>query len=145
MSDKIIGLFILYVVICSSCISVSQLGSGGGGVGGLLNTVTGLVSGGSGNKGFDKGFVRGMTNPVGAVNDLSNLAQNKQPELSEASPEMECKIKCGEAAQCTQGKKDAAAGTIPVDRQQIWDWCSGNITPSMSTTSKEKFGKACCT
>ena len=125
----IIVLFMLMCSSCSSCISSTQMGLGGLGSGG----------------GFAGGFFKGVTDPVGATNDLVNAAQGKNPGISEASPQQECKIKCGDTNSCTNYKKDVAAGTLPANLQDKWDWCSGNITPSVHTTSKEKFGTPCCT
>ena len=141
MSDSVIGLFALYIIIVSSSVSVLNMGKSKGGlfglIGGLLNTITG-------GGGFGGGFVKGVTDPVGATNDLVDAAQGKTG-LSEASSEQECQIKCGDAASCSMGKRDAAAGKIPAGREDMWAWCSGNPTSTMKTTSKDKFGTACCT
>lgn len=108
---------LLLLLLCSSC-SFSFSRS----VGGILNPF-GAINDVIDSGGFTGGFVKGVTNPVGAVNDLSNLAQGKKTGLTQASPETQCKIKCGD---CSGLESDPP-------RMQ---WCS--------VTSKEKFGSPCC-
>jgi hypothetical protein len=96
--------------------------------------------------GFGGGFWRGLTNPVGATGDLIGLAQGKQPgnTMQQASSEQECILKCGGPQGCERGRAGQAAGMIPAERADMWSWCSGVPSSTVSTTSKEKFGQACC-
>ena len=73
---------------------------------------------------------------------LNNLF--KPNTMQQASSEQECTIKCGGPAGCEKGRADHAAGTIPPERADFWSWCSGVPSSTVSTTSKEKFGQACC-
>jgi hypothetical protein len=73
---------------------------------------------------------------------LNNLI--KPNTIQQAGQADECKIKCGGPAGCEKGRADHAAGTIPPSRADFWSWCSGVPSSTVSTTSKEKFGQACC-
>ena len=73
---------------------------------------------------------------------LNNLI--KPNTMQQASSEQECTIKCGGPQGCEKGRADHAAGTIPPERADFWSWCSGVPSSTVSTTSKEKFGQACC-
>ena len=78
----------------------------------------------------------------GGLGGLNNLF--KPNTIQQAGQADECKIKCGGPAGCEKGRADHAAGTIPPERADFWSWCSGVPSSTVSTTSKEKFGQACC-
>ena len=78
----------------------------------------------------------------GGLGGLNNLF--KPNTIQQAGQADECKIKCGGPAGCEKGRADHAAGTIPPSRADFWSWCSGVPSSTVSTTSKEKFGQACC-
>ena len=78
----------------------------------------------------------------GSLGGLNNLI--KPNTIKQADQADECKIKCGGPAGCEKGRADHAAGTIPPERADFWSWCSGVPSSTVSTTSKEKFGQACC-
>ena len=78
----------------------------------------------------------------GGLGGLNNLF--KPNTIQQAGQADECKIKCGGPAGCEKGRAEHAAGTIPPERADFWSWCSGVPSSTVSTTSKEKFGQACC-
>jgi hypothetical protein len=91
------------ILCCSSCCSSSLMnsglgglfsGQGGGLLGGLLglpgSAATGLLGLDKDAGGFEGGFTKGVTDPIGAVDDLSNLAQGKRTRgntITEVDPE----------------------------------------------------------
>jgi hypothetical protein len=112
----------------------------------FVSCVLSMVGGGGGKGGFEGGFWRGLTNPVGAASDLIDLMQGKKPgnTMQQAGSETECNIKCGGSAGCEKARADHAAGAIPAERADYWAWCSGVPNANVPETSKEKFGQACC-
>lgn len=68
--------------------------------------------------GFKDGFLRG-------VEDASRAIQGKT-DLKQASPDMECKIKCGSFEGITETYR--------------YNWCFG-----IGDSSLTKLGRACCT
>ena len=74
---------------------------------------------------------------------LNNLF--KPNTIQQGGQADECKMKCGGSAGCEQMREMHAAGTIPPgNRADFWSWCSGVPSSTVPTTSKEKFGQACC-
>jgi len=76
------------VLCCSSCCSSSLMNSGLGGSGGLLGGLLGLPGSAAAGllgldadaPGFEGGFATGVTDPVGGVGALADLAQGKPTE-----------------------------------------------------------------
>lgn len=79
-------------------------------------------SGSSG--GFKDGFLRGVTDPIGGINDAARAIQGKT-DLKKASPDTECKIKCGTCEGITETER--------------YNWCFG-----IGESSVQKLGHACC-
>ena len=82
MSNSMNMVIGLAVVCCSSLCVMSVTNSGAGGLfGGLLglpgSVAAGLLGLDKDADGFEGGFTKGVTDPIGAVDDLSNLAQGK--------------------------------------------------------------------
>ena len=99
MSNSMNMVIGLAVVCCSSLCVMSVMNSGLGGLfsgqeGGLLglpgSVAAGLLGLDKDADGFEGGFTKGVTDPIGAVDDLSNLAQGKPTKgntIKEVDPE----------------------------------------------------------
>lgn len=100
MNNPINLAIVVALLCCSSCCSSSLMNSGIGGlfsgkgslVGGLLglpgSMATGLLGIDKDAGGFEGGFARGVTDPVGATRDLAKLAQGKPTHnLKEVDPD----------------------------------------------------------
>jgi len=108
-----------------------------------------MLSGGFPNLPFGGGggaFWKGLTDPVGSTADLVDFASGGKPgnTMQQVDTSTECKIKCGGPAGCETLRRDHAAGTIPAAHVDRAAWCSGIPSATVPTTSKEKFGTACC-
>ena len=104
MSNSVNMVIGVAILCCSSCCSSSLMNSGLGGLfsgqggglfsGGLLglpgSAAAGLLGLDKDAGGFEGGFTRGVTDPIGAVDDLSKVAQGKPTKgytIKEVDPE----------------------------------------------------------
>ena len=125
------------VLCCSSCCSSSLanvgLGLGGlfGGPGGLLGGLLGLpgsvLAAGLGldknAPGFEGGFTKGATDPVGGVGALADMAQGKPTEgntITQVSKSDECTFKCGDCSQEIWNFFEERQGKEQTDGRKAW-------------------------
>ena len=129
------NIVILIVLCCSSSFAIL-----------ILN---GLF-GGSGSGGFIGGFTRGITNPVGAINDLDaarRCSEEGDCGLEEANSSQYCEIYCGNCSRA-DFEKWASSGHVAsaADAEAL---CKGNksrYSGSQTTWDAvmDKTSGSCC-
>ena len=140
------------VLCCLSCCSSSLTNSGLGGSGGLLGGLLGLpgsvLTAGLGldadAPGFEGGFTKGATDPVGGIGALADMAQGKPTEgntITQVSTDQECGLKCGDCTGASWDYLEERYGKERSDEAKTWCQATGLID---GQSSKTKFGKPCC-
>ena len=107
------------VLCCSSCCSSS-----------LANIGRKIKAGWTGGLGLDKnapgfegGFARGATDPVGSVGALADMAEGKPTEgntITQVSKSDECTFKCGDCSQEIWNFFEERQGKAETDGRKAW-------------------------
>jgi len=117
------------VLCCSSCCSSSlaNIGLGLGGLFGAPGDLLDLLTGGLGldknAPGFKGGFSRGVTDPVGGVGALADMAEGKPTEgntITQVSKSDECTFKCGDCSQQIWDYFEEHQGKEQTDGRKAW-------------------------